>query len=190
LDASWLLAKVNNPGGSGGTGSAIGFFAFQWIVLVVGTVVHLLVDRRRHPERAGPRRTVELALLWILVFGGAWAIFGGLSHISGQAPELAESIGYRSSMFQWEVGWGDIAIGVLGVGCIWKRDGWMTAAVVALAVSYGGDAIGHVMQWVEHDNTAPDNVWAIPSDVLQPLLAIVLLIAYRRLPERALVEAA
>lgn len=34
-------------------------------------------------------------------------------------------------MFPWEVGWGDIALGVLGVGCAWKkvRGQWMTAAM-------------------------------------------------------------
>ena len=84
-------------------------------------------------------------------------------------------------MFEWEVGWGDIAIGVLGVGCAWRhfRDGWMTAAVVALAISFWGDAIGHIMQLVAHDNHAPDNVWAIPADIGGPLLALILLVLYR-----------
>ena len=35
------------------------------------------------------------------------------------------------------------------------------------------------MEYVADDNTAPSNVWAIPSDILQPLIAIALLIAYR-----------
>ena len=38
------------------------------------------------------------------------------------------------------------------------RDGWLTAAVVVLAVQYGGDAIGHIMQLTAHNNTAPSNV--------------------------------
>jgi hypothetical protein len=37
------------------------------------------------------------------------------------------------------------------------------------------------MQWTVHDNTAPNNVWAIPSDILGPLLAVMLLVAYRRM---------
>jgi hypothetical protein len=177
-----VLAHVNNATGSGSDAAAISFFAFQWVVIVLGFGVHLLVDRRRHGHRAG--RAVELLLLWVLVFGGAWSIYGGVGHISGMSDQLAESIGYAPSMFQWEVGWGDIALGVLGVGCAWKRlrGQWMTAAVVVLAVQYGGDAIGHVMQWTANDNDAPDNVWAIPSDVLQPLLAIVLLHRYRKHP--------
>jgi hypothetical protein len=175
-----VLAHVNNAAGSGSDAEAVTFFATQWVIIAIGATVHVLVDRRRHGHQPG--RTVELVLLWVLVFGGAWSIYGGIGHISGMSDQLAESIGYAPSMFQWEVGWGDIALGVLGIGCAWRRlrGQWMTAAVVVLAVQYGGDAIGHVMQWTANDNTAPDNVWAIPSDVLQPLLAIVLLWTYRR----------
>ena len=181
-----VLASANNPTGSGGDAEAISFFAAQWVILLAGATIHWLLDRRRHGPRDG--RGVELYLLWVLVFGGAWAIYGGIGHISGISDQLAESIGYTQSMFQWEVGWGDIALGVLGVGCAWTalRGHWMTAAVVVLAVQYGGDAIGHIMQWTANDNTAPDNVWAIPSDIAQPLLAIALLLAYRRGPRGSL----
>jgi hypothetical protein len=181
VDLDTLFAAANNPQASSQDAAAIGYFVFQWVVILGGAVVHLLVDRRRHG--ATPGRAVELFLLWVLVAGGAWAIWGGIGHISGMSDELAENIGYQQSMFQWEVGWGDIAVGVLGVGCAWKRlrGTWMTAAVVALTFAYGGDAIGHAMSWWGDDaNTAPDNVWALPSDIVQPLLAIALLAGYRR----------
>ena len=108
---------------------------------------------------------------------GLLAAFG---HIGPGAADSAASIGYAPSMFQWEVGFADLALGVLGVASFWFRDRWLTAGVVALAISYGGDAIGHIMQYVAHDNTAPNNVWAIPSDIAQPLLGIILLLLYRR----------
>lgn len=156
------------------------FFIAQWVIILLGFILHVLLDR--HPDRRTGARAVELALLWMLVAGGAFAIIGGLGHIGPNSTDLAEQIGYEPSMFQWEVGWGDIAIGVLGVAVAWHRfrGTWLTAAVVALTLSYGGDAIGHLMQLVAHDNTEPSNVWSLPSDILQPLLAIVLLIAYRR----------
>lgn len=156
------------------------FFLAMWLLLIVGWLVHALVDR--HPDRRARPRLAELALLWLLVGGGAWAVLGGLGHVGPNSDGVAEQIGYAPSMFQWEVGWGDIATGVLGLGCAWRRlrGSWMTAAVVALAISYGGDAVGHLMQLVAHDNRAPANVWALPSDLLQPLLATALLVAYRR----------
>lgn len=36
------------------------------------------------------------------------------------------------------------------------------------------------MQWAAHDNTEPMNVWAIPTDFLQPLVALVSLVLCRR----------
>jgi hypothetical protein len=166
----------------------VGFFIFIWITLVVGFVLHVLLDRK--PNRRTSRRVVELGLLWVLAGGGAWAIFGGFGHVGPNSTEIAEEIGYEPSFFQWEVGFADIAIGVLGLMCIWLRGSFMTAAVVALVILFGGDAIGHIMQWVAHDNTDPDNIWALPSDVLQSVLAAVLLVAYRRMSREHVLTAA
>jgi hypothetical protein len=175
-----VVTKAANPTGSENYAAAAGWFIFQWILLLGAATIHVIVDHRRHPEHRHGGRIAELYLVWILAFGGFWAILSGIGHISGQSEELAESIGYTQSMFQWEVGWADIGIGVLGIVCIKKRDAWMTAAVVMLAISYFGDAIGHIVQWAKHSNTEPDNVWAIPSDILGPLAAILLLLYVRR----------
>jgi hypothetical protein len=158
------------------------FFLTQWILLIIGWLVHFALDRS--PYRRSRSRLIELALLWLLVGGGAWAILGALGHIGPYSTRTAAQIGYLPSMFQWEVGWGDMALGVLGIGCAWRRlrGSWLTAAVVVLVIAFGGDAIGHLMQLVAHNNTAPANVWSLPSDIAQPVLAVVLLIAYRHTP--------
>lgn len=156
------------------------FFLASWVITVVGWIVHVFVDKV--PDRRTGPRVLELLLLWLLVVTGVFSLIGGIGHVSGMSDELAVEIGYQQSMFQWEVGWGDIALSILLIGCALPRlrGTWMTAAVVVLAVQYGGDGIGHVMEYVAHDNTAPSNVWAIPSDFLQPILAILLLVIYRR----------
>jgi len=157
----------------------IGFFLFSLATLIVGPLVHTFVDRK--PNRRTRYRVVELWLLWWVAGGGSWLMFGGLGHTGPNAADIADEIGFAHSPFQWEVGWADLAVGFVGFLCIWRRGEFMTAAVIVAAILLWGDAIGHVMQWVSHDNTDPDNIWAIPSDVLQPLLSIVLLIFYRRL---------
>jgi hypothetical protein len=186
------LAMQNSPAENA---AGLWFYAVFWVVLVLGFHIHWLADRRR--PGGGPHRMAELMLLWVVVFGGVWTILGGLSLIDGQSHQAAISTGYVPSMYAWEVGWADVAIGVLGVACARKalRGQWMTAAVAVLAISFGGDAIGHVMQWGIHSNTAPVNVWAIPQDILQAGLAVLLLVTYRRLegsasgPPRKLAEA-
>ncbi|WP_113704462.1 DUF6790 family protein [Nonomuraea lactucae] len=154
------------------------FFVLTFLGLVAGALVHVLADRT--PARRTYRRVVEIWLLWFVAGGGVLSILGGLGHIGPYAPQIADSIGFAHSPFQWEVGWADIAVGVIGLLSIWNRGSFMTAAVIAMAILYWGDAIGHVMQWAAHGNTAPNNIWTIPTDILQPLIAIVLLIAYRR----------
>jgi hypothetical protein len=154
------------------------FFLAPWIVLVIGIAVNVLLDR--HSLRRTAPRVVEIALLWSVVWLGAWGVLGALGHIGPNSAEVAASIGYAPSMFQWEVGFGDLALSAVAIGSFWMRDRWLTAGVVALAISYWGDAIGHVMQYVGEGNVAPDNTWAIPSDMAQPLLCIVLLVLYRR----------
>jgi hypothetical protein len=153
------------------------FFLVPWAVWVAGIFLTVLLDR--HRLRRTRSRLIEISLLWTMVWFGVWGLVGVAGHIGPNSAEVAASIGYAPSMFQWEVGFGDLTLSVLAIACYWFRDRWMTAAVVAIAISYGGDAVGHIMQFVGDGNTAPDNVWAIPSDIIQPLLGVVLLLAYR-----------
>ena len=95
---------------------------------------------------------------------------------------LAAAIGYAPSMFQWEIGWADIALGVIGVLCARRsnRGKWTSATLVALTVSFFGDGIGHITQLLGHGNTAPDNVWAIPTCFLVPALSALFVYLARR----------
>ena len=154
------------------------FFVVPWLIFIIGVGISVLADR--HALRRTAPRIVEIALLWTVVWFAAWGLIGVFGHLGPNSVDIAESIGYAPSMFQWEVGFGDLALCALGIGSYWFRDRWMTAGVVALAISYGGDAIGHVMQYVGDNNTATNNSWAIPSDIAQPLLAVILLLLYRR----------
>jgi len=165
------------------------FFIGQWVILIIGWAAHTFFDR--HANRRTRARAVELGLLWVMVGGGVWAVLAGFSHIGPYATQTAKQIGYVPSMFQWEVGWADLAIGVLGIGCAWRRrrGSWLTAAVVALAISYGGDAIGHIMQVSKDHNLASTNVWSLRSDLLQVVLAVALLVAYRRTAPATMVAA-
>jgi hypothetical protein len=158
----------------------MGFFAVQWTVIVVGLAAHVLLDRA--PSRRTAGRVYALAALWLLVGMGAVNLWGGFGHTGPTSDQVAASIGYTPSMFQWEIGWADIALGVLGVLCARRvnRGRWTDATLVALTVSFFGDGIGHVMQLVAHANTAPNNVWAIPTCFLVPALSALFVHLARR----------
>jgi hypothetical protein len=152
-------------------------FLAPWLLLVIGLTIHVLLDH--HPGRRSGPRLVELALLWVMVFGGVSGIVGAMGHIGPASIDTAENIGYAPSMFQWEVGFADVALGVLAILSVRYRDRWLTAAVVAIAISYGGDAVGHIIE-MSGGNMNPGNVWSMPADIAQALLGVVLLILYRR----------
>jgi hypothetical protein len=156
------------------------FFAFQWIVILGGFAVHVGLDRS--PVRRTAGRVYELAALWLLVGMGAFNLWGGFGHTGPTSAAVATEIGYAPSMFQWEIGWADIALGVVAVLCVRRvnRDRWTDATLVALTVSFFGDGIGHIMQLTAHANMAPDNVWAIPTCFLVPILSILFVHLARR----------
>jgi hypothetical protein len=149
-----------------------GFFLVSWLSILLGWLIHVVLDKR--PNRRTTPRVLELAFFWLLGGTGAWAIFGGFGHIGPTHDEIAEGIGYAPSKFQWEVGWSDIALGVLMLVAVWKRGQFIPAALIVVTIQYGGDAWGHIDEWLRNDNTEPNNVWAIPSDILGPLLLLTL----------------
>ena len=125
---------------------------------------------------------VESFLLRFLVIivgiGSLWA-FPGYAFV---ADDVARSIGWPTGgPFQFEVALHNLAVGVLGVLCFWVHGGFWSATVIAFAVFGIGAAYGHIREMRLSHNYAPGNAGAILyiSDILLPLLLILLLIAYR-----------
>lgn len=154
-------------------------FLFFAAIALIGAAVHIHRDGRPR-SRA---RSLEILLVWWMVVAvGVAAIFGAMFHLF-DGPDTAREIGYTNGDggFQTEVGFADLAIGVLGVLCARFRDGFLLAAVIAVSIAYLGDAYGHLHQAAIHDNHAPDNtgllLWA---DFIVPLVAVALYAASRR----------
>lgn len=142
-----------------------------WALCFVPALIHIFVDRS--PQRRTKGRVLELLLFWQMAGYGALALFGGFGHIGPNHEEIADQIGFAQSPFQWEVGFADLAAGTLLLLAVWKRGDFIIPALVAFSIMYIGDAIGHIVEWVRHDNTEPYNTWAIPADIGQPLLLII-----------------
>jgi hypothetical protein len=118
----------------------------------------------------------------MVVAVGIAAIFGAMFHFF-DGPTTAREIGFTNGDggFQTEVGFADLAIGVLGVLCARFRDGFLLAAVTAVSISYLGDAYGHLHQAAIHDNHARDNTGLVLwPDFIAPLVAISLYALWQR----------
>jgi Family of unknown function (DUF6790) len=149
-------------------------------VALIGAGIHLL----RHPAERRPAQAVEVVLLWwIVVTIGVAGIVGGLFHLLDGAS-IAKEIGFTrgDGGFQTEVGFGDLALGVAAVLCIWSRDRYWLAILVVATISLWGDAFGHIHQEIVNDNHDPDNTGPVLyADVVVPLVALALYIARERL---------
>lgn len=155
-------------------------FVFYAIVALAGAGIHLW----RHPEGRVAARAVETILLWwIVVTIGVAGIVGAGYHLF-DGPGIAREIGFTrgDGGFQTEVGFGDLALGVAAVLCIWFRDRFWLAVIVVALISLLGDAYGHIYQAIEHDNHDPDNTGVVfYADIIYPIVAAALYLFRERL---------
>ena len=155
-------------------------YVFYAVVALAGAGIHLW----RHPaDRHGARRIEVVLLWWIVVTIGVAGIVGGLLHLF-DGPSIAREIGFTrgDGGFQTEVGFGDLALGLAAVLCIWIRDRYWLAILLIAAVSLWGDAYGHIHQEVVNDNHDPDNSGPVLyADILFPLVGLLLYAARGRL---------
>ena len=117
---------------------------------------------------------LDVGVLWLIGVSGF--IFAS-GHLFMPAP-VAESIGWATSPFQWEVGLANLAYGVLGVtASSFDRD-YTLAAIIVFAIFLLGAAVGHVRSMIRDHNVSPGNAgYIFWFDVLAPLLLISLYIA-------------
>jgi len=154
------------------------------LVALIGAGVHLW----RHPADRGTERALGVVLgWWIVVTLGISGIIGALFHLL-DGPGVAKEIGFTrgDGGFQTEVGFGDLALGVAAVMCIWIRDRYWLAILVVASISLWGDAYGHVHQAAVNDNHDVDNTGPILyTDIFFPLVGIGLYAARERVRGRA-----
>lgn len=155
-----------------GVSPVVWFFAVV-LTMLLGQVVHRAVDRT--PEAGTSRRRREIGLLWIVVGSGFWTFVLGVLYLD------------VTSQLRWEVAWADIALGLLLMGCALERnrDGWMNAAVLALLILLGSDAVSNAWEVLYRGNLTSVYVWSGALEITQCVLAVSYLLAYRRLPPPA-----
>jgi len=147
-------------------------------VSVIAALVYLLIDKQPRTRH----RVIGVFLLSFLVISvGIASLVGFVGH-AFLADRVAAEIGWATgSPFQQEVAFANLAVGFLGITCIWLRGNYWIATVIVATIFLWGAAYGHVMDIVMHGNYAPGNAGgALYNDILVPLTTIVLLAAYVR----------
>jgi 4-amino-4-deoxy-L-arabinose transferase-like glycosyltransferase len=155
---------------------AIRVFAFSVLPVLIA-VAHLGLDSSSRPRE----RRLELFLLYLFGVGVAGSGIGGFfGHVFISDP-VAESIGWPTgNPFQLEVGVANLAVGILGIVAMGRRDGFREATVITATVLGVGATVVHAMDVIETSNLAPGNTIQNISNLLRPALVIAFLAASRR----------
>lgn len=127
---------------------AVRLFAFS-VLPVLLAALHLRLDTAARDRLW----KVEVYLIYLFMLGVAAS---GLSGFFGHVftPDaVAESIGWQTgSPFQQEMGYANLALGVLGLVAAGRRDGFREATVVAVTVIGVGATVVHVTEILQEGN--------------------------------------
>jgi hypothetical protein len=113
---------------------------------------------------------------WILFFSvGVQGLWAGLWHAL-KGKEVAESIGWQTSPFQFEIAMGNLGMGVAGVLAPWFGFQYWLALSLVSGIFLWGAAYGHAREMIVKKNFAPNNAGPIfYTDILVPLLVWIFL---------------
>jgi hypothetical protein len=151
-----------------------------FVYVVLPLLLALAHNRLDRGARTRERR-LEVFLLYLLGIGVGANGIGGFSGHLFASDQVAEAIGWPAgNPFQLEVGFANLALGVLGVIAIHRRDGFREATVIAGTVFSVGATIVHLMDILETGNLAPGNTVQNVSNLVRPALLIAFLALSRR----------
>ena len=158
--------------------SIVALRVFNYSVLpVLAATIHITLDKSCRSRQ----RTLEIFLLFLFGVGVAGSGIGGFFGHFFVSDTVAQSIGWpKGNPFQLEVGFANLALGILGIVAMGRRDGFREATVIAVTVFGLGATIVHAIDIIETGNLAPGNTLQNVSNLLKPALLIGLLTAIRR----------
>ena len=160
---------------------ALRIFIYSILPLLIA-VGHVALDKTARSRE----RRLEIFLLYLFGVGVAGSGIGGFFGHVFLSETVTESIGWPTgNPFQYEVGFANLALGVLGIVAVGRRDGFREATVIAVTIFGLGATIVHVRDIIETGNLAPGNTIQNIGNLLKPALLIGFLVASRRV-ERSL----
>jgi hypothetical protein len=159
-------------------------FIFTLLPLLIASG-HVALDKTARSQE----RKLEIFLLYLCSLGVAANGIGGFIGHVFISDAVAESIGWPGgNPFQLEVGFANLALGILGIGAMGRRDGFREATVTAVTIFAAGATLVHLTDITATGNLAPGNSLQNISNLLRPALLIGFLAASRRAADHRTVK--
>ena len=152
------------------------FFLFVILPLLFA-VAQIWLDKSTDSRE----RRLEVVLIYLFSLSVAGSGIGNFFAHFFLADTVAESIGWPvGSPFQLEIAFANLAIGILGILSVSRRDGAREATVIAVTIFSLGATVVHLMDIAATGNLAPGNSLQNIINILRPALLIFFLAASRR----------
>jgi hypothetical protein len=114
-----------------------------------------------------------LAQWMLLVSLGLMSLWAFLGHVF-VAEDVARSIGWQTSPFQYEVGVANLGIGAAAIAAVWLGEAAGWAVFIVSAGFLWGAALGHLREMLRERNFAINNCGPIFWwDILTPLTLLI-----------------
>jgi hypothetical protein len=151
-------------------------FIFSILPLLLAAAV-IVLDK----TASSKERRLEAILILFLALGVAGSGIGNAFAHLFLSDVVARSIGWPiGSPFQLEVAFANLALGVLGLVAVDRRDGFREATVIAVTVFSVGATIVHIIDIAATGNLAPGNTLQNVLNLFRPALLILVLFLARR----------
>jgi len=154
---------------------AVRVFLFSILPLLLSAGI-LLLDRSVTTRD----RRIEVPLIMLFGLGVAGS---GIASFFGHyffSDFVAESVGWSGgSPFQLEMDFANLAVGILGLIAVGRRDGFREATVISVTVLGVGASIVHLQDILATGNMAPGNTIQNIANLIKPAFLIPLLVASR-----------
>jgi len=183
-----IMHRVLFLGGVFGPMFPVRAYLGVWVFLaaVIGLGVYHIWYMERQGETVKRLGTMLMYLVVYLIgFGSLWGFVGHFF----MADFVANNIGWTTgSGFQAELAFYHLAFAGLAGAAVWYKGAYWGAVIVSKAVFLYGAAYTHIVDIIQHANTAAGNagievLWI--GDIIIPTLLVVLFFVYQRQSQTA-----
>lgn len=154
------------------------FSNFATIVIILAVLTAIIRALLITPKKRD--KIVDIFTSHIFFAVGLGLVWAGAFHVF--MPQIAAKyIGWQTSPFQFEVGMGDIGMGLAAMIASIASQGFRLGVITYYAIFAYGAAAGHIYQMIEFHDFAPGNAgFVFWLDMIQPTVLLFLLWLNRR----------
>ena len=118
--------------------------------------------------------TQTLLLYQLTVTIGLMGLLSAYGHLF-MSDKIARQIGWQTgSMFQIELGYCCLGMGLLGILSFWFRDNFWLATIIFTSTFLLGATLLHIKEMKKNKNFSPGNSISTIPDILIPITLIIL----------------